>query len=162
VTLTPDVLGTANCPPSGNVPENCHPILRRGIAYWHAIHPPEGLPGRQHLDPVDIPDLLPHMRLVDVEGDPPRFRVRLVGSQIVAFFGQDLTGRWYHEEFDSFFGSRTEKDFVASMRTHQPSWRRGNPLFVSGKDFRITERVFLPFARDGREVDMFLNLVVFL
>ena len=37
-----------------------HPRVARLYRYWLSIHPPGGgLPGRQHFDPVDVPELLP-------------------------------------------------------------------------------------------------------
>lgn len=144
-----------------NVPDDCHPQVRQLVAYWASIHPPQGLPGRQHFDPRDVSNLLANLRILDVIGDPPRFRVRLFGTRLVDFFGRDLTGQWYDEAFVGFIGSRTEKDYLTSMATGQPSWRRGKPLFVYDKEFQQVERVFLPLAADGRTVDMFLDMQVF-
>jgi len=145
----------------GNVPADCHPTIRRAVEYWLSIHPAEGLPGRQHLDPVNIPDLLPDLRLVDIVGDPPRFRYRIAGTRICEFFGGELTGRWYEDTLENFKGSRTEKDFLSLMETREPSWRLGRPLFAMAKDFANVERVYLPFARNGHDVDMIMSVQVF-
>src|SRR5690242_1355091 len=52
--------------------------------YWRSKAPGEGLlPGRRHIDPVDIPRLLPNVWLLDVVDDPRRFRVRLVGGALI-------------------------------------------------------------------------------
>lgn len=55
------------------------------------------MPQRRDLDPVDIPRLLPHIGLIEVHQDPMRFRYRLVGTNMVNYFGRDHTGRWLHE-----------------------------------------------------------------
>ena len=60
--------------------------------YLAGVAPPGRLPGRQHIDPVDFPTLLPFVNLVDVEREQGegeqgardagrmRFRYRLVGT----------------------------------------------------------------------------------
>lgn len=145
----------------GNVPSDCHPMIRRAVEYWLSIHPAEDLPGRQHLDPVDIPDLLADLRLVDIIGDPPRFRYRIAGTRICEFFGMELTGRWYEDTLENFKGSQTEKDFLSIMETRVPNWRLGRPLFALAKDFANVERIFLPLACNGRDVDMIMSVQVF-
>lgn len=149
-------------PISGNIPDDCHPQIKQLVAHWVSIHPPQGLPGRQHFDPRDVRGLLANLRLLDVSGNPPRFQVRLFGTRLVEFFGRDLTGHFYDEAFDGFIGSRTEKDFLTSMATGQPSWRRGKPLFMYEKEFQTVERVILPLAADGCTVDMLLNMQLFI
>src|SRR3546814_691455 len=86
-------------PPPPSPPSGYHPDIAALVAYWHSIHPPQGLPGRRHFDPVDVPWLLPHIWLLDVFRDPWRFRMRLVGTGIVAHAGRDSTGRWLDDAF---------------------------------------------------------------
>ena len=77
------------------LPEDAAPKIRALYAYWQAIHPePDRLPGRQHLDPLDIPELLANIWMADVQREPLRFRFRLVGTEIVKFTGRDSPGRW--------------------------------------------------------------------
>src|SRR3546814_2382471 len=51
-----------------------------------------------------IPAVLPNIGLFDVEDAPRRYRIRLMGTQIVTWYGCDITGR-YLDEID--FGGRT-------------------------------------------------------
>lgn len=145
-------------PPSfpDSVPDDCNENIRDAIEYWISIHPSEGLPGRQHFDPVDVPRLLPFVCLLDVSGDPPQFRVRLMGTQMVAFHEKDFTGYWYHDAFPQFRGSNTEAAMVAAARTGQPRWYGGAPAFSHTTDYKYLECIALPLARDGRNVDMLL------
>lgn len=138
------------------VPSGYHPDIAALVAYWQRIHPAEGLPGRQHFDPVDVPALLPHIWLMDVHRNPWRFRVRLVGTAIVAFSGRDSTGRWCDEAFPTFARSEAYTHIVACAD-------RGIPSFCTAKllvkdDHRLSQRVHLPLAADGRQVDMILSL----
>lgn len=130
------------------------------VDYWRSIHPASGLPGRQHLDPVDIPNLLSNIRLIDVVGEPPRFRVRLMGTKLVAAVGKDCTGMWLDEAFAEFDKSSSCLSLNTVVRTGTLNWRRGHPVMMYGKEFMIVERVYLPFARDGRTVDMILTYVL--
>ena len=130
------------------------------VDYWRSIHPQMGLPGRQHFDPIDIPHLLPSIRMLDVAGEPPRFRTRLMGTKMVASLGRDHTGQWLDEAFPDFHKSSAYLGLNAVVRTGHLNWRRGNPAMMHGKEFMVIERVYLPFARDGRNVDLILSYVM--
>lgn len=147
-------------PGSDELPPDCNPEIRMIVDYWRSIHPNSGLPGRQHLDPVDIPNLLPSIRLIDVVGAPPRFRTRLMGTKLVAAVGQDYTGMWLDDVFHEFGKSSACLGLNTVTRTGTLNWRRGHPAMMHGKEFMIIERVYLPFARDGRDVDMILTYVM--
>jgi hypothetical protein len=76
------------------LPQDCDARIRQLYDYWQAICPAaDVLPGRQHLDPVHIPKLLPWLWLVDVhQGESLRFKFRLVGTEQVVLRGRDPTG----------------------------------------------------------------------
>ena len=141
----------------GNVSEDCHEKIRQIVEYWVSIQPPAGLPGRQHFDPLQIPALLPHIRLLDVIGSLPRFRVRLMGTQVREYMGAEQTGRWLDEVFPNLHGSVTHAELVKTVTMKMPRWRKGKPAIALDRIFLEMERVYLPFARDGRKVDMLLT-----
>jgi hypothetical protein len=141
----------------GNLPDSCHAKVRQIVDYWNAIHPEDGLPGRQHFDPLDVPNLLSNIRLLDVVGDPPRFRIRLMGTRLREFFGAEQTGCWLDELFPNLEGSLTHIELLRTIETHTPRWRRGKPALDIERDYLDMERVYLPFARDGWRVDMILT-----
>lgn len=131
-------------------------------SYWRSIHPRNGLPGRQHFDPVDVPGLLANIRLVDVHGRPPRFLARLVGTKLVDLHGFDYTGKWLEDAYENFEASGTHLGLLKVLSSHQPDWRRGQPLLSEGKDFVQIERLNLPLATDGETVDMVLSFILVL
>ncbi|MGH6619971.1 MAG: PAS domain-containing protein [Alphaproteobacteria bacterium] len=141
----------------GNVPDDCHEKIRQIVEYWVSIHPPAGLPGRQHFDPMQIPSLLPYIRLLNVVGSLPRFRVRLLGTQVREYMGEEQTGRWLDEVFPNLHGSVTHAELVKAVAMKMPRWRKGKPAIALDRIFLEMERVYLPFARDGRKVDMLLT-----
>jgi hypothetical protein len=145
-------------PYSQMVPEDCHPKVRAIFDYWRSVHPDGGgLPGRQHIDPIDIPQLLPNIWLIDVKRDPYRFRFRLVGTQVVDYAGEDNTGKWFDERLPDFNPSV----FIDVVETGRPSWSRGHSKMRPEKNYYELERVRLPLASDGKTVDMILSLTVF-
>lgn len=146
------------------VPEDAHPAIIELLGYWRAIRPASGLlPGRQHLDPVNIPHLLPDLWLIDVvqkEGRL-RFRYRLQGTRLVHMIGHSWRGRWFDDVNRDFAGSVTERSFERCVADGQPDWRRGRPNLKHSEHFAELERLFLPLARDGVNPDMLLAMTVF-
>src|ERR1044072_4742557 len=59
-----------------------HPGLAQAYAYWDSKRRGRRMPARADLDPTEMPRLLPHLALLDIERSPLRFRYRLVGSHI--------------------------------------------------------------------------------
>src|SRR5947209_15482970 len=74
-----------------------HPLVRRFYEYWASVAPADGLPGRQHIEPEEIPALWSRMWLLDVSRDPLRYRYRLCGTEMVRSLGREVTGRWLDE-----------------------------------------------------------------
>jgi len=128
------------------LPESCHPKVRKLAEYWLAIHPTNALPGRQHFDPIDVPSLLPNLWLLDVQHDPIRFRLRLLGTRIIDYAGEDNTGKWVDEKWPNFENSV----FTEIAKSGQPSWYRGPSKLRPEKDYYELELI-----------DMILALTVF-
>ncbi len=140
-----------------------HPRVRALYEYWLSIHPKEGgLPARRAFDPMAIPQLLPHVMLLGVSGRPPRFSYRVIGTRMVLALGGDFTGRWL-DEVHAQQGQKPQ--FPAYERVAleaKPEWRRGPPHFASYiEKCTQMERVFLPLADNGKDVDMILTIAVF-
>jgi hypothetical protein len=131
--------------------------------YWRGIHPAGGgLPGRQHLDPTDLPTaLLPFLWLADVLRAPLRFRYRLLGTEQVRVLGRDFTGCWIDEAHPNFLGSVAYAQFVAAAEHGEAGYRRGHTLIILPADYRSMERLILPLARDGKAVDMLLAISIY-
>lgn len=138
-----------------------HARLRRLYEYWRGIHPASGLPGRQHFDPVQVPDLLPNLWMVDVVGQPLRFRYRLVGTIIVTAVGRELTGQWLDEAHEGFVGSRIEHVYRSIVSKRRPHHRKEPSRVVQLNDHALLENLMLPLAADGANVDIILGGVVF-
>jgi hypothetical protein len=142
-------------------PADCHPKICEAYAYWRRIHPEGGLPGRQHFEPTEIPGLLRHVRLLDVEGTPPRFKVRIAGTQYGERLGSDATGCYLDALFEGFAESRFHRALIRVVGQKGPVWRRGPLQWFSREEYSGVERIHLPLARDGVTVDMVFTVTIF-
>lgn len=139
-----------------------HERVHRFFAYWRSLHRDGQLPGRQHVDPLAIPDLLPGAWLLDVQREPFRLRYRLVGTRVVEAIGREVTGQWLDEAHpdigrDPRYLARSR----AVVETGTPSWRRGPPNLWRHEVYSMIENLIVPFAADGKTIDMLMTLTVF-
>jgi hypothetical protein len=115
---------------------------------------------RADIDPVEIPDVLAFINLIDVswaEPEPPHFRFRLLGTRQIRYAGGDFTGQRVEEVL-----SGSSASAAVSMMRRVAIERR--PIFgrfvmpVDGREFVITERLQFPLASDGDTVNMLLSI----
>lgn len=110
------------------------------LAWWRSAGAP---PAVSELSPFVIPrQLLPNTALIDVEREPRRFQIRLMGTALADHFGGDATGRHIDELF-----APSAYDFIG--RQLNEAVDRATPHFAG--------RVFL--TRDGKEMS-FSRLVL--
>lgn len=134
------------------------PDIAEIYEYWCALAPDRPLPGRQHVDPADIPArLLPSLWLLDVQREPFRLRYRLVGTAIVEAMRADPTGKFL-EDAHPHVKTRAEffERYERVARTGIPSRRRGIAQLWIHADYREIENLILPLASDGTNVDIIL------
>lgn len=132
------------------------------LAYWRRLRGAgDALPGRQDVDPLDIPDLLPWVNLVEVHGGPhdgpakPRFRHRLVGTGIVDMTDSDGTGRWLHDMLRTERMAQVGRMLEAVARTREPELMLDD-LGGDGPRLWSPSSLVLPLAADRRDVDMLM------
>ncbi len=131
--------------------------VKAAYQYWLSKYVPDRLPGRQQIDPVEIPRLLPGIWLLDISRVPFRLRYRLVGTSIVDAMGFDPTGRWLDEAHPH---TRENPDFFARYERVSEmkitSRRKGRALLWTHNDYRTVENIVLPLASDGHRVDIIM------
>jgi hypothetical protein len=135
--------------------------VRQLYEHWLAIHPSNGLPGRQHFDPLRVPQLLPWIWVVDVVRQPLRFKFRVYGTQHVDVSGGDHTGKWIDEAYPNFVASNVYADYVRVAEQAAVSYRKGRASYHA-PDYKYLERIMLPLAKDGVTPDMILAITVYL
>ena len=136
--------------------------LVRLYDYWLSKSEQGNLPSRGRIDPLDVPELLPIIFLVDVlwTGDVPDFRFRLVGSKITEVVGADPTGRAFSSFYDEVnLGPMTELYGQVALQG-EPFVNNSSAPF-SNKDFVKLARLLLPLSEDGKRVDMIMGALFF-
>ncbi len=130
--------------------------LQRLLEYWLARRDTRPAPRRVDVDPLEIPDLLPILNLLDVLRDPLRFRHRLVGTEVVEGMGRDVTGRFVDADL---YGPATPEifDSLALLTAEIRPFRRHSRLSWNGRQWLILEALELPLVNDDGAVEMILR-----
>jgi len=135
---------------------------KRAFAYWRSKAPEGRLPGRRHIDPVDVPDLLPWLTLIDVvwEQERLRLRCRLAGTGVTARFGRDITGLYAEEAYSEAYLAQALDTYGAIIESRRPHLSR-HRIPIEGREQAEYDRLILPLAEDGDTVDMFFSCFAF-
>jgi hypothetical protein len=116
------------------------------------------MPARRDIDPTDIPQLLPHIQLIEAIGD--RFRYRLVGTALVDAFGADYTGRFPEDLFTDRRAETINAAFKTVQIAKRPTFLRLQYVTTTSLDL-VANRLYLPLSNDGSEVNMILGILTF-
>ena len=146
-------------------PANARPDLAdrpRALALldaWHRWRGERTVPEREDVDPVDIPALLEHIVLLDVEGDD--FRFRLVGETVASRYAHRLKGRSMRELMSGtsldetlYEHRRCATDRCGVLITHSEA-------MTSLGDIRTYTRLLLPLGGTGARADHIIGVMQF-
>lgn len=136
------------CVPGLGAAEISSPALRDLYLYWLEKWQGARMPARADIEPLEIPTLLPVVYLVDIEGDPRRFRFRLIGTRIVAWFGRDLTGGYLSDQLVARYAEVADSGRPAYDALYAPS-KEGRHGFY--------QRLLLPLAGEDGGTAMLLG-----
>jgi hypothetical protein len=131
------------------------PRFRHLYDYWHGIRGARAMPSRRDIDPLDLKGLLGWLLLIDVEWAPLRFRFRLIGTEIVAIRGVDLTGRYLDEsafpaqDIVLRFNARVATEPCIGFQSALDTMREARAGCIS--------RLSLPLSSDGQKVNMIIG-----
>ncbi len=135
--------------------------------YWQRVAPGPGrLPGRQHIDPIDIPKLLANIWMLDVvdptgDSHSRRFRFRLIGTALQRVGLTARVGDHVDQFIDEKARATTLEELHRVVTTRSPVWFRGQAFMRHDSKAFELERPLLPLAGDGTTVDIILCLTVF-
>lgn len=125
--------------------------------YWDERRSERFAPRRCEIHPTDIPKLLPFLLLVDVLPGP-RYRYRLVGTEVERVFGTAMTGRSIDELMRGEYLDFITGLYRAIVECRAPVYSENT---YANDAFR-THRLMLPLSEDGENVTMVLAGQVFL
>ena len=137
-----------------------HPVLSDTFQYWDGLRSGAAMPAYAAIDPVDMPrTILRHLVMADVEGDPPDFRFRLMGSSVDKGNGFSGTNKLLTEHHGVFSDLLLE-EYRTVVRLPAPRYSSGT--FVRGDElFQKVERVIMPVTHDGTNADAVFGAIVF-
>jgi hypothetical protein len=135
------------------LPRSTPDHIESALAYWRRLCGERRMPSRKEFDPLDIPELLPYVMLVDVLRDPFDFRFRLLGSGHDQIVARNYKGMRFSE--------------LAHLRRGNPVWDEYERVAVEGMPLRSfvpyvgadpnvrrIEHCLMPLSSDGELVDM--------
>lgn len=136
-----------------------HPRLWRLYQYWAARRGQRKMPSRADIGVPDIAYVLGDVMLVDVIGSaPPRFRIRLHGTNLAERAGRELTGKILDELPESEFRRQVRDRWSTVAATGQPL-RCDRDGEFDGRPYRY-ESLILPLSADGERVNMELVALI--
>ena len=129
-------------------------ILSALNEYWKMKCGDHALPSRADLDPAEFRYALGKVSLIDVLDDPPRFRFRVVASNVEARFDRALTGTYLDDLPGPESARLWDKVYRTVLETGQPQSFVGT---VAEDDVeRLYRAIIWPLASNHRDVDMLL------
>jgi hypothetical protein len=137
------------------------PEFRTLYRYWQLKKSEDQLPGRRDIDPSDIPELLSGIYLVDVAKRPDTksfiFRFRLVGTAHFEINGIEITGMTIEQAFTPDHLHNVRAAYTEVVMSKAPLVTYGARSAVIDKSHLLFDRLLLPLASDGSNVDMLLG-----
>ena len=132
-----------------------HPKLQQLYDYWSQKRGARKMPSRADLDPLGMTFIMGNVILVDViAGEPPGFRIRLHGTNLVERAHYELTGKMLDELPQVEFRDLTRQSFAKVANTAEPL-RVMNDRLLDDQARRY-ETIILPLSGDDTRVDMLL------
>ena len=113
------------------------------------------MPTRADIDPTDIPRLLPHLLLADVEDKVPDVRFRLFGTKLVESFGNEFTGHHLSELDLGAESDAVVESFARAIDTGEPQFQVSQ-FWTRDYRRRRIQQLLLPLSEDGERVSMIL------
>lgn len=128
--------------------------VKQACDYWWSKCHGDRLPSRADIRPHEIVRLLPYVYLVDVLGDPPAFRYRLVGTQFYSWTGREFTGVSVNATEYGPNWENVKNDYCAAVRDRAPVYSEYIAAPWPDREFLTCERIIAPLSDDGLNVNM--------
>ena len=126
-------------------------------AYWDNKRGTRPMPRRADIDPVELRDHLGSLVMIDVLPGAVDFRMRLIGTAIVGFYGRDSTGKLLSELKDADpEWWRFCDELYRAVAQHARIARAHGTLRMVGKEYRRFEALLLPLDAGNGDVGLIL------
>jgi hypothetical protein len=126
--------------------------LKAFFAYWTARAGDRIAPRRADIQPRDMAALLPHVHLYDVVDGGKCFRIRVLGTAIVAVLGADQTGRTLSDGDSDLPALRAIAIMRRIVEDKVPLIVTAPRVASSKSIARSVEALWTPLSEDGANV----------
>jgi hypothetical protein len=131
-------------------------MLQRFHADWDVRRRGREFPARRDFDPCDLRYALGYISLIDVLGDPPRFRFRLHGVGNAERVGIDMTGKLLEAMPDGRRYRLVSMHYSAVMKEREPVAQTRRVYAIDERAWNC-EVLVLPLSSDGINIDMLMS-----
>jgi hypothetical protein len=130
--------------------------LKAFFAYWRARADGRVAPARGDIRPRDMAALLPHVHLYDVLECGKSFRIRVLGTAIVAVLGGDQTGRVFGD-LDPDLPARRAVAIIRRILEEKVPLIVTAPRIASVTPSAVSvEALWAPLSEDGSSISQVL------
>ena len=129
-------------------------VFTKLLCYWQSKCKDGRLPARADIDPLDFPQALGRVCLLDVYHDPLHFRFRLDGSVVAEHRGQDMTGRSTDEMRPLALANILRAHYTQVVTGGEPNFHEIR-LYQEAETASF-KGLALPLSDDGERVTMIL------
>ena len=119
--------------------------------YWLSIKNNKSMPNRASFQPMDIPKVLPYIFMEDVEYNPQRYKVRLIGSK--SDVPNEHTGKYLDEvpDLDEVICLLDEL-----VKVKKPYYYERKMTLANGTTKRYSS-VVVPFSEDDDKINIIMS-----
>jgi hypothetical protein len=145
--------------------ENLPDQFQRALSYWREIKGDGPIPYRHDFDPLDIPQLLPHVILTEVvrgkcEDRFEDFRFRLIGSYVDDRVKEKYAGRNLSTIDGKGPGSGIWEAYCEVEKEQTPTIKSFEYL-GSAENLKKSWELYLPLSKSGERVDFIVVILLF-
>ena len=154
--------------PSEPIPERLGPAMVRVFDYWRekcADTEPGPFPRLAEINLMDLYDIAPYLLVADVvriEGARTRYRWRFWGSNLTAFFGFEMTGKFIDEAYTPEAARQIISAYDWLLENRVPHyWVRRGGLAYDDQEHLRYERLVCPLLGPGGDIDHLFGVITF-
>jgi hypothetical protein len=129
------------------------PLLRELMVYWESLRSGDELPRKRDFNPLNLSvEVWPRLFLIDI-ADTMDFRIRLLGTYVIAGLGQDFTGHRIADDDTPGASQSMAYRLLRELYAKQaPQHYVGPPKFGKTKRFNKCEQIYLPLIDDPGQI----------
>ena len=134
-----------------------HPLFEPGLQYWQSLAS-QALPNRHAIDPVQIPDLLSNVMLLDVLEGGSDFRYRLAGTAVEHNFGAPIKGLVLSEIVETLPSIKPILDVKRQCVATASPYACDAAVFTHFGTLKHVYCLAMPLSDDGRHVTQIFTI----